>query len=80
MVLGCPVLCLDAGGPPTLVGVEAGVVLPLGGNVGGRLASGLDRTRGLRPRREQWSARRLPDLLDALYSGLDPARGRVEVS
>jgi glycosyltransferase involved in cell wall biosynthesis len=80
MALGCPVLCLDTGGPPTLVGVEDGVVVPLSGDVVGGLASGLDQARELRPRREQWSARRLPDLLDKLYSGLDPARSRVEAS
>lgn len=80
IAVGCPVLCLDTGGPPTLVGVEDGVVVPLSGDVVGALASGLNQARELRPRRGQWSARRLPDLLDELYSGLAPARGRVEAS
>jgi glycosyltransferase involved in cell wall biosynthesis len=80
MAVGCPILCLDTGGPPTLVGVEDGVVVPLSGDVVGRLASGLDQARDLRPRRDQWSARRLPDLLDKLYSGLVPARSRVGTS
>ena len=77
MGVGCPVLCLDTGGPPTLVGVEDGVVVPLGGDVLGKLASGLDQARELRPRREQWSARRIPDLLDELYSSLVPGRDRM---
>jgi glycosyltransferase involved in cell wall biosynthesis len=79
MALGCPVLCLDTGGPPTLVGAEDGVVVPLCGDVVGGLASGLDQARELRPRREQWSARRLPELLNQLYSGVVvPARNRAE--
>jgi len=77
MAVGCPVLCLDTGGPPTLVGVEDGVVVPLSGDIVGGLASGLDQARELRPRREQWSARRIPDLLDTLYSGLVPGHHRV---
>ena len=80
MAVGCPVLCLDAGGPPVLVGAEGGIVVPLRGNVVGRLANALDQTRMLHPQREQWSARRLPDLLNMLYSDLVPAGGRLEVS
>jgi glycosyltransferase involved in cell wall biosynthesis len=79
MALGCPVLCLDTGGPPTLVGAKDGVVVPLSGDVVGGLASGLDQARELRPRRRQWSARRLPELLNQLYSGVVvPARDRAE--
>lgn len=70
MAAGCPVVCLDVGGPATLVGVEDGVVVSRDGDIVGRLASGLNQARNLCPRREQWSACRLPYLLQGLYTGL----------
>jgi len=80
MAVGCPVVCLDAGGPPTLVGPGDGIVVSREGDVVGRLACALEDARMLQPRPEQWSASRLPGLLDELYSGLVPVRGRQETS
>lgn len=70
MAVGCPVVCLGSGGPPSLVGPGDGIVVPLEGDIVGRIASALEEARMLRPRQAQWSARRLPELLNELYRGL----------
>lgn len=67
MAVGCPVLCLDAGGPPTLVGTGDGVVVGLKGDVVADLAAGLDRASRMTPRADRWNAARLPDLLETAY-------------
>ncbi len=67
MAVGCPVLCLDAGGPPTLVGACDGVVVGLKGDVVAGLAAGLDRAGRMSPRQDRWDAARLPDLLATVY-------------
>lgn len=70
MAAGCPVLGLDVGGPATLVGAEDGLLADPHGDVVAALAAGLDRARRRRPRRNRWTAHRLPDLLDRLYAGV----------
>jgi glycosyltransferase involved in cell wall biosynthesis len=67
MAAGCPVLALDIGGPAALVGAEDGILVDPRGDVVSDLAAGLDRARGLSPRRDRWSAERLPALISATY-------------
>lgn len=64
---GCPVLCLDRGGPATLVGATDGILIDPAGDVVTDLAVALDRARGLQPRRDQWLADRLPDFISKIY-------------
>jgi glycosyltransferase involved in cell wall biosynthesis len=65
--LGCPVVCLDSGGPPTLVGPGDGVVVPTTGDVIAELGAALDAAARMRPVPGRWTADRLPGLVDALY-------------
>jgi glycosyltransferase involved in cell wall biosynthesis len=67
MAAGCPVLALDVGGPATLVGDGDGILVDPRGDVVSDLAVALDRARGLSPRRDRWSAERLPALISATY-------------
>lgn len=67
MAAGCPVLALDVGGPAALVGAGDGILVDPRGDVVSHLASGLDRARGLSPRRDRWSAERLPALISTTY-------------
>ena len=71
--LGCPVVCLDLGGPPALLGPGDGVVVPAEGNVVAALAAALDHARGLRPEAERWSLARLPDVLADAYARATPS-------
>lgn len=64
---GCPVLCLDSGGPATLVGATDGILVDPTGDVVTNLAVALDQARGLQPRRDQWLADRLPDFISKIY-------------
>lgn len=66
--LGCPVVCLDRGGPPLLAG-SAGRPVPPAGNVPDALARALRDTAesGRTTPTRRWSADRLPDLLDTWY-------------
>lgn len=68
LALGCPVLCLDTGGPPTLLGRGDGIAVGLSGDVVGGLAAGLDQARALWPRQHRWVAKRLPDVLSGIYA------------
>lgn len=67
MAAGCPVLALDVGGPAALVGAGDGILVDPMGDVVSHLATGLDRARGLSPRRDRWSAERLPALISTTY-------------
>jgi glycosyltransferase involved in cell wall biosynthesis len=65
VALGCPVVCLDRGGPP-LLAAGSGAAVPADGDVVGALARALAAVgeRG-RPRPStRWSAARLPALVD----------------
>lgn len=66
--LGCPVVCLDRGGPPLLAG-SAGRPVPPSGNIAAALAKALRDAAetGRTTPSHRWSADRLPDLLDTWY-------------
>lgn len=66
--LGCPVVCLDLGGPPLLAGAAGRVVVPTG-DVIGKLARALD----IKDRPEptlRWSPERLPGVVDDWYQSV----------
>jgi glycosyltransferase involved in cell wall biosynthesis len=65
--LGCPVVCLDRGGPAVVVGAREGVKVPVTGDVVGGLANGLSSLGGRIPPVGRWTAARLPSLLDRWY-------------
>jgi glycosyltransferase involved in cell wall biosynthesis len=67
MAAGCPVVCIDAGGPAALVDAPDGVLVDPAGDVVGALADGLIRTRTITPRTDRWSGVRLARLLDETY-------------
>ena len=68
MMLGCPVVCVDRGGPPELLRAGNGVVVALRGDVAGQLALALTQIerRGMPDRR--WASGRLPGLIRDLYA------------
>ena len=67
LAVGCPVVCLDVGGPPLLVG-SSGTAVATDGDVPGNLARALEAT----PRDERpvvrWGEDRVPGLLDEWYA------------
>jgi glycosyltransferase involved in cell wall biosynthesis len=72
MAAGCPVVCLDSGGPSVLVGDSEGVKIPTTERVlPAALACGLRSVAsrgGMRLRDGRWSASRLPPLIRSIYS------------
>jgi glycosyltransferase involved in cell wall biosynthesis len=66
--LGCPVVCLDRGGPAVVVGAGEGVKVPVTGDVVGDLARGLSSLESRIPPVTRWTAARLPSLLDRWYT------------
>lgn len=67
MAVGCPVVCLDWGGPRTLLRDGGGVLVPVGGDVAGALAAALG---DLGPRgvvERVWGVDRLVDVVDGWY-------------
>jgi glycosyltransferase involved in cell wall biosynthesis len=40
-MLGCPVVCLDRGGPPNIIGAHGGIAVPVGTHTASRLADAL---------------------------------------
>ncbi|TCC65954.1 glycosyltransferase [Kribbella pittospori] len=68
---GCPVVCLDRGGPSVIVGPEDGAVVSWRGDVVGELAKGLASLKGRITPVDRWGPDRLPDLLAKWYT---PAR------
>ncbi|MEW2012571.1 MULTISPECIES: glycosyltransferase family 4 protein [Microbacterium] len=78
--MGCPVVCLPLGGPPTLAERNAHVA-SLDGDIPASLARRLVEAaaRGGEPH-DRWSARRLPDLVAGWYhDALRPGRGRAPI-
>ncbi len=75
VTMGVPVVCLDAAGPPVLVG-EAGVLVPVTGDVPAALAAGLADLPAVEPT-DRWSLERLPDLLDEWYDRAIAASGQI---
>jgi glycosyltransferase involved in cell wall biosynthesis len=65
---GCPVVCLDRGGPSVIVGPEDGVVVPWRGDVVGGLAKGLSGLKGRIEPVSRWSPDRLPEVLSSWYA------------
>ena len=66
--LGCPVVCLDAGGVALLAGSNAHVVpVGRGDRLEERLAAALDAITGRGPQDRRWSAEHLPAALDSWY-------------
>ncbi|GAA1682354.1 hypothetical protein GCM10009745_28310 [Kribbella yunnanensis] len=66
---GCPVVCLDRGGPSVIVGPGEGVVVPWQGDPVGGLAKGLASLDGRITPVDRWGPDRLPDLLTKWYAG-----------
>jgi glycosyltransferase involved in cell wall biosynthesis len=67
MAVGCPVVCLDWGGPRTLLRDGGGVLVPVRGDVPGAMARALS-TLGPRGRLDRrWSVDRLADVVDGWY-------------
>jgi glycosyltransferase involved in cell wall biosynthesis len=65
---GCPVVCIDRGGPSVIVGPEEGVVVPWRGDVVGGLAKGLSGLNGRIEPVSRWSPDRLPEVLSSWYA------------
>lgn len=66
VTLGCPVVCLDVGGPPTLIAGENGVAVPPTADAPRLLAEALlETSRG--PGSDRWRAERLVALVDRWY-------------
>jgi glycosyltransferase involved in cell wall biosynthesis len=71
---GCPVVCLDQGGPAVLVGPGEGVKVPPRGDVAGELARALASLPGrIRPS-DRWAPGRLPALLAGWYEQVTRVR------
>jgi glycosyltransferase involved in cell wall biosynthesis len=66
--LGTPVVCLDHGGPPDIVGDDGGVAVGLTEDVAAGFARGLEAVRGRRvPIDGRWSTERLPAVISEWY-------------
>lgn len=68
---GCPVVCVDRGGPAVIVGPGEGVAVPWQGDVVGELAKALASLNGRITPVDRWGPDRLPDILAEWYA---PAR------
>ncbi|MFC0624455.1 glycosyltransferase family 4 protein [Kribbella deserti] len=66
---GCPVVCLDRGAPPVLVGPGEGAVVAWQGDLPGALASGLAGLRGRIEPVDRWAPNHLGDVLAEWYEG-----------
>jgi glycosyltransferase involved in cell wall biosynthesis len=65
---GCPVVCLDIGGPGTVVRPGQGIKLLASADVCGSLAEALSQVGPRHAGDDRWSGRRIPDLLDRWYA------------
>ncbi|ADB31827.1 glycosyl transferase group 1 [Kribbella flavida DSM 17836] len=65
---GCPVVCVDRGGPSVIVGPGEGVAVPWRGDVVGELARGLASLTGRIHPVDRWGPDRLPALLATWYN------------
>lgn len=64
--LGCPVVCLDVGGPPLLIAGTTGEAVPADGHAAERMADAMNRVRRHSPS-DRWSGDRLPKLVTEWY-------------
>lgn len=70
--LGTPVVCLDHGGPPDIIGDDGGVAVSLLEDPAKGFAAGLEAVRGRRvPIDGRWSTERLPEVLADWYGRCD---------
>lgn len=74
MAAGCPVVAFGLGGPATLLEPTDGVVVQPSDDVLTDLAASLNRAQTRSPRRNRWSAERLPAVLDSVYRRATCAR------
>jgi glycosyltransferase involved in cell wall biosynthesis len=65
--LGCPVVCLDRGGPAVLVGPGEGVKVPVTGEIVANLARALSSLPGHGTPVTRWNTARLPALVSSWY-------------
>lgn len=65
---GCPVVCVDRGGPSVIVGPDEGVAVSWRGDVVGELAKGLASLKGRITPVDRWGPDRLPALLSDWYA------------
>ncbi len=73
--VGCPVLCLDLGGPPNLIGDSGGVAISPGDDdLPHTLARALSDAAECTPARHRWMADRIPELTDEWYASVAPAK------
>jgi glycosyltransferase involved in cell wall biosynthesis len=72
---GCPVVCLDVGGPPLLIEGTTGVAVPPDSGAAQHLAQAMMGVRRHQPS-DRWSADRLPDTVTAWFEAAvaDPGR------
>jgi glycosyltransferase involved in cell wall biosynthesis len=64
---GCPVVCLDRGGPAVIVGAGEGMKVGVSADTVGALAGALRSLKGRIPPVSRWAADRLPSLLATWY-------------
>jgi glycosyltransferase involved in cell wall biosynthesis len=64
--IGCPVVCLEVGGPPLLIGESGGVAVTPDRDAPRRLAAALTSVRR-GPGSDRWNQDRLPALVDEWY-------------
>jgi glycosyltransferase involved in cell wall biosynthesis len=67
LTAGCPVVCLDRGGPAVLVGPGEGVKVPVHGDVVANLAAALASITARVPPVKRWRGDRLPELVASWY-------------
>ncbi len=73
ITLGCPVVCLDRGGPALLAGAVGDAVVPVSGRVVEDLAAAWAAVAPRRAPSRRWTADRLPDVIDDLYAAATSA-------
>ncbi|GAA1561224.1 hypothetical protein GCM10009789_13090 [Kribbella sancticallisti] len=71
---GCPVVCVDRGGPAVIVAPEDGAVVPWQGDVVGELAKGLASINTRIDPVNRWAPDRIPDLLATWYASTRVSR------
>lgn len=73
ITLGCPVVCLDRGGPPVLVRDGGGTIVPSRGDIVGNLARALRDIAPSSGQSDRWNSSHLPGLVDRWYqASVDP--------
>jgi glycosyltransferase involved in cell wall biosynthesis len=77
LMAGCPVVCLDRGGPPRLLRQQGGIVVPASGAVVEALARGVLDAAALGRVDVKWDSETLADEITSWYdSVVDPERSR----